>query len=171
MLTVTTVTQLIQFIIAPVVMISTCGLILNGIVQQYGAVDERLRGMMRERLALVSRMEPNSFDIERITQIDTQVPIIVHRHKQLHNAIMLLYIAIVILVSSMFVIAISIGLDNAFISSAALALFMLGTAVMLVAVIVTIFEVRQSLRALYYEVDRVINLHNHDDRPPSSPQA
>lgn len=171
MLSVAAMSQLIQFIIAPVVMISTCGLILNGIVQQYGSVDDRLRGMMRERMALLSKEETTLIDDDRIVQIDAQAPIIVQRHKQLHNAIMLLYIAIVILVSSMFVIAVATILENALISGAALVLFMAGTAVMLIAVLVTIFEVRQSLRALYYEVDHVISLRNRDKGGPSSPRA
>ena len=47
MLTIAAVTQVIQFIIAPVMMVSTCGLLLNGIVQQYASVDERLRSMMK----------------------------------------------------------------------------------------------------------------------------
>ncbi|HEY3290115.1 MAG TPA: DUF2721 domain-containing protein [Anaerolineae bacterium] len=171
MLSVAAVSQLIQFIIAPVVMISTCGLILNGIVQQYSAVDERLRGMMRERMTLLDKAVTTRFDEDRLVQIGAQVPIIRQRHKKLHQAIMLLYIAIVILVSSMFVIAVATLLDNAYFSSAALALFMAGTAVILIAVLVTIFEVRQSLRALYYEVDRVISLQNQDESGPAAPKS
>ncbi|HEY3291306.1 MAG TPA: DUF2721 domain-containing protein, partial [Anaerolineae bacterium] len=136
MLSVAAVSQLIQFIIAPVVMISTCGLILNGIVQQYGSVDERLRGMMRERMTLLGKTAMTRFDDDRIVQIDAQVPIIRQRHKKLHQAIMLLYISIVILVSSMFVIAVATLLENAYFSNAALVLFMAGTAVMLSAVLV-----------------------------------
>jgi hypothetical protein len=167
--TVAAVTQIIQFIIAPVVMISTCGLILNGIVQQHMAVDERLRGMMRERLSLIGKTETSPIDDERINQIDAQVPMIRRRHRQLHNAIMLLYVAIVLLISSMFVIAIATGLDSVLISEAALALFMAGTAVLLIAVLVTLFEVHHSLSALYYEVDRVLNLKSRDERTSNGP--
>ncbi len=45
-----TVTHLIQLMIVPVVMVTACTLLINGMLQQYASINDRLRSMARERL-------------------------------------------------------------------------------------------------------------------------
>ena len=47
------VTRTIQLILAPVVMITACALLLNGLLSRYDALNARLRIMGRERLDLL----------------------------------------------------------------------------------------------------------------------
>ena len=81
--------QIIQFIVAPVVMISSCALILNGLLARYGAINDRLRLMTHERLELLRTDKNDPLTAERVSEIDRQIPILLHRHKQLHDAVLL----------------------------------------------------------------------------------
>jgi hypothetical protein len=42
------VARTIQLIIAPVVMVTTCSILLGGLLSHYAALNDRLRGMARE---------------------------------------------------------------------------------------------------------------------------
>jgi hypothetical protein len=77
------VTQLIQLIIAPVVMVSTRGIILDGLLGRYATVNDWLRGMAHERWGLprsIGRTSADALDdidplvAERLHEIDIQIP-------------------------------------------------------------------------------------------------
>ena len=64
-------TQVIQFIIAPTVMVSACSLILNGILVRYAQVNDRLRLMAHERWDLVreaARTTPDPAGIQEAVE-------------------------------------------------------------------------------------------------------
>jgi hypothetical protein len=65
---------------------------------------------------------------------------------------------VLVFVASMFVIALAALQDIAWIAGAALALFLGGAAFLLVGLLVTAIEVRESHRAVAYEVNRVLGL-------------
>src|SRR4051812_48031474 len=72
----------LQLIIAPVVMISSCALLLTGLLGRYAAVNDRLRAMARERLDLWhSDIDGDGFKTERLHQIDQQIPDLLRRHR------------------------------------------------------------------------------------------
>ena len=88
-MTINTVTRLIQLMIVPVVMVTACALLINGILQQYASINDRLRLMARERLELWHPREAeqatpmtarDAFITERLEQIDTQLPQLLQRH-------------------------------------------------------------------------------------------
>ena len=56
MMNVETVAHTIQLILAPVVMVTACGLILNSLVVRYGAIAEHMRAINRERLEMLRRI-------------------------------------------------------------------------------------------------------------------
>src|SRR6185369_9638360 len=93
-------TQIIQFIIAPVVMVSACALILNGILTRYAQVNDRLRLMMHERWELLRSVGqegviptsvPRRLIAERLHEIDVQAPPLLGRHQQLRDPSLLVY--------------------------------------------------------------------------------
>ncbi|HEY7093305.1 MAG TPA: hypothetical protein VH393_09015 [Ktedonobacterales bacterium] len=59
-----TITRAIQFILAPVVMVSSCAILLTGILTVYNNLSDRLRAFTRERLELL-RGKDGGFDLER----------------------------------------------------------------------------------------------------------
>jgi hypothetical protein len=151
----------IQLILAPVVMVTACGLLLNGMLSHYSAINDRLRALARERidLALVSPAEGQvPVARERLAEIDHQVPSLIHRHRQVHDAIVLTNGAVVILIVSMFVIA-GAALDHSdALGTLALFVFLAGTAVLMAGVVFMVVAVRRSDASVAYESRRVLDL-------------
>jgi len=78
------VARTIQLILAPVVMISSAAVILNGLLAHYGEVNARVPAMNRERFDLAHLLASGSADQhlvdERLAEIDHQVPDLLERH-------------------------------------------------------------------------------------------
>ncbi len=154
--------RIIQLILAPVVMITSCALVLGGLLSRYAAISDRMRAMAHERLELV-HPHPNiseEFVLERVNQIDAQLPDLLHRHTLLHNSVLVVYIATALFLVSMFVIALAATFGVVWLSVVILILFLCGTGALFAGVVIAIAEVRSSHRAVQFEVRRVIELHS-----------
>lgn len=158
------ITAIIQLIIAPVVMISACSIFVNGLLSRYAAVNDRIRMMAHERLELRlgSPMLPQApltpFAIERLTEIDYQLPRLLGRHKLLRNSVLLLYIAVLLFVADMFVIATASFFSTALSATVVLVVFLIGTSVFFVGVLLAVLEVRNSHLTVSYEAQRIVAL-------------
>lgn len=161
------VTGAISLIIAPVVLISSCAILLGGLLSRYESISARMRAMNKERLellrdtgkSLATALESaDEFTRERLREIDTQLPILLHRHLLVRNAVLSAYSAILILVVSMLVIAAAVLTHSGTAAFGALAVFLLGTVALLVCVFITTIEVRRSHLDVMYEVRRVLDL-------------
>jgi len=161
----------IQLILAPVVMVTACGILLTGMLAHYSAINDRLRALARDRLglALVTPLEDHvALARERLTEIDHQVPMLIHRHRQVHHAIVLTNGAVVTLVLSMFVIAAAALDDSSLLGTIALFVFLAGTASLMSGVLFMVVEVRSSNASVAYEAKRVLDLPvAWDDTEPS----
>ncbi len=154
------VAETIQLIIAPVVMITACALLLNGLLARYAAVNDRLRAMSRERFDLVRMGRgavpgEEALAAERLEEIDEQVPGLVRHHKLLHDALTAKYAAVLIYVADMFVIAVAVAQDSARMATVALLVFLAATAALLAGVLITALEVRTSHQSVEAEARRV----------------
>jgi hypothetical protein len=165
--TIASIIQTIQLIIAPAVMITACAILLAGIQSRYAVVNDRLRLMARERLDLFRcEGEPglappppsNAFGVERVGEIDAQIPGLLRRHRLIRDSLVLIYVAVVIFVLSMLAIATAAALHPPLFAALALGLFLLATAALLAGVILTTADVWLSHVALHYEVNRVLNI-------------
>lgn len=162
------VTQIIQLIIAPVVMVSACAILVNGLLSRYSAISDRIRKQTYERLELlrtpddttlsIHAVTESAFKRERLTEIDEQIPRLLHRYKLVHHASLALYAAICLFVLSMFLIAFAVQPNAGDVATAVLVVFLLGTATMLVGVIFTTVEIRRSRDTVDYEALRVLAL-------------
>ena len=89
----------VQAMVAPVVLITTAAILSGALLTMYGSVNDRMRAMDHERLeiltgaggTLLSAAEVPPSGRERLTQIDTQLPMLLRWHRLLHNAILLIY--------------------------------------------------------------------------------
>jgi hypothetical protein len=160
------VIQTIQLIIAPVVMVSACGLILNSVLARYASVNDRLRVMAHERWELlrsctsasgIMLVDLDPILAERMEQIDIQIPQLLRRHRWLRDAAMLMYVAILLFVICMFLLAIS-ALTGREALAIAIVVFLFGNFFLLLSVLRTAVEVHQSHRALHFEAQRVLGL-------------
>jgi Protein of unknown function (DUF2721) len=156
-----TAAKTIQLILAPVVMVSACGILLTGMLSHYAAINDRIRTLTVERLGL-SQVVPaqDRVDLahERISEIDHQVPMLLDRHRLVHNAILLAEAAVVILVLSMFVIAVAALSNSSAVGTVALMIFLAATAALMASTGYMAVEVRSSHNSVSYEAMRVIGL-------------
>src|SRR5260370_8240513 len=137
-----TITHTISLILAPVVMISSCAIFLNGLFGHYQSIAARLRAMHRERLELLQTVGTSttaevSVDIivQRILEIDTQLPNMLRRHKLIRDAVVAIGVAISIFITSMFIIALATPANSPLPPVITLLTFLLPTAALLFWVI------------------------------------
>jgi hypothetical protein len=160
-----TFAQTLQFILAPVVMVTACAVLLNGILSRYSEINLRLRTMAHERYELLRELSPARNDMSqselisaRLHEIDAQVPMLLQRHRIMRDALISLYGAVLAFILAMLVIAAAaIGKLSAF-TLGALGVFLLGSSLVLLSMLLTVIEVRISHRALDYEVRHVLDL-------------
>jgi hypothetical protein len=157
-----TSTEVIQFILAPVVMVTACGLILNSLGGRYSAVTNRLRLLSHERFELLQK--PNAseayfdFNQERIQQIEAQLPDLLCHHRALHHSILRIYIAIVLFLASMFILAGAALTQWPILEIIALITFLLGIGFLFLGVVLMALDFRQSHQVTENEVKRMCNL-------------
>jgi hypothetical protein len=161
------VVQAFQFILAPVVMLSACAVLLNGLLGRYAVIDDRLRAMTHERLdllrgasgsPLVRVAEADPLTRERVAEIDRQVPQLLLRHRRAQDAVLALYSASLVFVGTIFLIAPAAFADSVPLGTAALVVFLAGTLALFLGVLQTAREIRISRRAIAFEVERVLSL-------------
>jgi Protein of unknown function (DUF2721) len=166
-MSVETIARTIQFILAPVVMITSCAILVSGVLSLYAAINDRLRALAKERLELLrgpadevsmSTLAGDAFKTERLDEIDAQLPGLLRRHELVHRSALAIYTSIALFVVSMFVIALASAPGAASLATMALIVFLVGTAVLLLGVVAVGVEIRTSNQAVRYEVRRVMGL-------------
>jgi hypothetical protein len=169
-MTIETIIRTISLILAPVVMITGCAIILNGLISRYEAISVRMRAMHRERLELLeafgnrasSAVHTVSFVSQRVREIETQLPNLLRRHKLIRNAVLAVEVAILILVLSMFIIALAAMTNSIPTAAIALLAFLTGTSALLVGAVITTLELYRSQREVSYEIQHGLSLRKED---------
>jgi Protein of unknown function (DUF2721) len=152
------IAKTMQFILAPTVLVNACAVLLGGLLAHYAAINVRLRDMNRERLERLRDANAGGADaltLERLSEIDTQLPELLQRHRLVRDALLFVYAGASCCVLSMLLIALANALESRVVSGLALLVFLLGTALALLGLLVVSFEIRRSHRALEFEVSRV----------------
>lgn len=150
------VAQIIQLIIAPTVMLSVCSLVQSGVLARYIALGNRIRSLNQERLKLLHTPDPaDALGIASLKTLDYQIPLLIRRHRLLQDTVLIIYMAIGILIVSMFAIALSVAVNSSQIARIALVLFLVSAGALLLGVCLTAQEVRISHQALCYEVRQI----------------
>jgi hypothetical protein len=165
-------TQAISLIVAPVVMITSCAILISGLLTRYAAVNDRLRLLARERLDLLRTIRHAVDDAidrtllaERLDEIDHQVPELLGRHRLIRNSLMAVYLAVLLFIATMFVIALAVIVGAGWLTTLVLATFLAGMGALFLGILITAWEVRKSEHAIHYEVQRVMTL------PEAQPDA
>jgi hypothetical protein len=154
----------ISAMVAPVVLLTTGGLISNGLLMAYSAVNDRMRMMTRERLEI--RAGPSgellghipAVNQERLAEIDTQLPMMLRRHHLLRDAVLLVYAAIGVLGLSTIFIAVAVVLHSESFGRVALGLVLAGTVIMLTGLVAAGMSLAKSADAITYAVERTRRL-------------
>jgi Protein of unknown function (DUF2721) len=152
----------ISAMVAPVVLITTGALLSNGLLVIYGATNDRMREMTRERLEirtgptgnLLSAAECTPAGRERLTEINHQLPLILRRHRLTRYAVLLTYSAIGVLVLSVIGIAVAVTRHSETFARTALGLVLAGTVVMLAGLLMASRSLAESADAISWAVKR-----------------
>lgn len=153
------IAQTIQLIIAPVVLITACMLFQNGVLLRYSSIGQSIRLLAHERFELLrlGKVE-DTFSLERLQVIDRQLPLLIRRHRLIQKAVLVTYSAIAIFILTMFAIALTVAFNAGTIATLTLAMFLLGTGVLLMGIFFIALEIRISHQALCYEVHQITSL-------------
>ena len=156
----------IQAMVAPVVLITTAAILSGALLTMYGSVNDRMRAMNRERLdiltgaagTLLSASDVPPAGRERLTQIDTQLPMLLRRHRLLHNAVLVIYAGVAVLVLSVIAIGVAVTGRSGAAGTTALALVLAGTVMLLGGLLFAARSIMISMDAIDYEVRRALSL-------------
>jgi hypothetical protein len=159
-----TAVDAISAMVAPVVLLTTGGLLTNGLLAVYSSVNDRMRDMTRERIEIRSGPEGelvghvSAIDRERLAEIETQLPMMLRRHHLVRNAVLLIYAAIGVLGLSIIIIAVAVVQHSEDFGRAALGLVLAGTVVMLAGLVAAGLSMARSADAITYAVERTRRL-------------
>jgi hypothetical protein len=167
------VARTIQLIIAPAVMITSCCIFTNGLLAHYASVGERLRVIMRERVDLLREVEADSWHPpgtegvaeksgliiqERLEDIDFQIPNLLRHHLLVRTSLAGTFIAIIVYILDMFVIAYSVLSNRPGFYGAILVVFLLGVGSQLVGVLYAVLDAFMSHKIYAYETRHAMSL-------------
>jgi hypothetical protein len=148
------------------VLITTAAILSGALLTMYGSVNDRMRVMDHERLEiltgadgmLLSAGEVPPGGRERLTQIDKQLPMLLRRHRLLHDAVLLIYAGVAVLVLSVISIGIAVTASSGAAGTVALALVLAGSVVLLSGLLFAARSIVISADAIDYEVQRTLSL-------------
>jgi hypothetical protein len=156
------VARTIQLIIAPAVMITSCCIFTNGLLAHYASIGERLRLTVRERVDLLKEAEvSSSSDLivqERLEDIDFQIPNLLHHHLFMRTSLAGTFVAIVVYILDMFVIAYSVLSNRTGFYGAIPVVFLLGVAAQLIGVLYSVMDAFISHKIYAYEARHAMSL-------------
>jgi hypothetical protein len=148
-------------------MMTTCAIMIGGMLSLYSSVNDRLRLMARERLDLLRMPDgtfssaaalSNAYSAERLHELDRQIPTLLRRHQLTHNALLAVYGALAIFVATMLVIALGAVTSSPAIANVALIVFLGGTVALLLGAVLMGMSIRTSQDAVDFEARRVLEL-------------
>jgi hypothetical protein len=97
-------------------------------------------------------------DAERVTEIRRQLPLLLRRHGLIHNAILLIFLGLAVLVLSVIAIGVAVTGHSRPVAFAALALVLAGTVIILSGLVFAAQSLAMSRNAIEYEVSRTLSL-------------
>jgi hypothetical protein len=170
----------IQIILAPVVLVTACAILAQGLLGRYAVVTDRLRALAGERLELLysnhaleggAGPAEEKLRRERLALVDNQLPMLASHHKRTHDAVLAVYSAVVLFVADMFAIALVAVYELQWLANLVLLLFLAGTALLLLGALTAALEIRTSHRALQHEIMQVRRLEIPQTPGSTTPTA
>jgi hypothetical protein len=151
-----TLIQLIQFMLAPAVMINACGLLLLGINNKYSIVVNRIRLLNEERRKIKKKVGGEAYETEdniRLESISKQLVLLVYRVKLVRNSVLSYTIAVALFVLSSLLIGVAFFTKNIDLDFIILAAFLLGMIAVFAGIISAMIETKRGYEIVKYEVE------------------
>jgi hypothetical protein len=161
------VAKTINLIIAPVVMITACAIVVNGLITRYGSLGDRLRTVNQELSDLQeSDLAHNRHKAQRAQELESLLRDLLKHHHFVHDAIVLTYTAILVFMVDMLVIAVAVATQVSWLAQMALIVFLGGVAVLFWGMVLIAYELRTSHYSIQLEVHRTCRLCRHQHTKP-----
>jgi hypothetical protein len=157
----------ITTIVAPVVMVTACAILVGGMLTQYNQMSERLRGFAKERLELLRTDEggiarvtdlTGAYAMERLLELDAQLPRLLQRYRRIRNAVLTMYCAVLVFMATMLTISVAYALQSPGWATSALVLFLVGVVTALAALAQRAVFVVGGNVVVRYETQRILDL-------------
>jgi hypothetical protein len=156
------VTKTISLIIAPVVMITACAVMANGLIIRYGSLGDRLRTVNQKLRDLQeSDLLHDRDKAQRAQELEFLLRDLLKHHHFVHDALVLTYASILVFMVDMLVIAIAVATNVTWLSQMALIVFLSGVAVLFGGMVLIAYELRTSHYSIQLEVHRTCRLCRH----------
>lgn len=158
--------QAIEAMVAPVVLITAGGILSNGVMSISASVNDRMRTMNHERLALLTDPDGGLKAVEalpaahraRMGQIDAQMPMLARRHHLMQTSLLTIYLAVATLVVAVVTLGVAVPAGSDQVGLAALALILLGTTGLLASLVMAAMSTLASDNAIDYETRATASL-------------
>ena len=162
MLAIEEVTKTINLIIAPVVTITACAVLINGLIVRYGSLGDRLRTVNQGLSDLQeSDLAHNRNKAQKVQELESLLRDLLKHHHFVHDALVLTYTSILVFMLDMLIIAIAVATNVSWLSQMALIVFLGGVAVLFGAMVLIAYELRTSHYSIQLEVHRACRLCRH----------
>ncbi|MBM0745332.1 DUF2721 domain-containing protein (plasmid) [Phormidium sp. CLA17] len=155
-----TIVKAISLILAPVVMITACAILQNGLIAHYSGISNHLRSVNQEILSL-SEIDLSSSPSRAAHLHDLEhllLPDLFHRNHIVHTVLEWVYTAVLVLIVDMFAIAIAIATGISWLSQVVLIIFLLGVGMLFWSIMLVSHELHTSHRSLQIEVHHACEL-------------
>ncbi len=149
------VTQVIQLLLAPAVMINACGLLLLGINNKYSMVVNRVRILNEEKRKMTLKAGENNFTYEenvRLESIAKQLKSLVYRVKLVRNAVLSYTTAVALFVFTSLVTGFDFFVEDVNLKIPTIAIFLVGMIMVLVGIFYAFFETKRGFDIIKFEV-------------------
>lgn len=149
------VTQVIQLIIAPAVMINATGLLLLTVSNRYALILNRIRLLNEEKRRLIRKVgEPGytTAENQRMESVVRQIGSLQERARMMRNANACYFTAIGIFVGVSLFLGIDLIMSYVDLQPLLLAFFLLGMFVDLLGVVFSAFDTMKAFRVVQFEV-------------------
>lgn len=150
-----TLIQLIQFMLAPAVMINACGLLLLGINNKYSIVVNRIRLLNEERRKYKLKIGGEMYQTEdnvRLDSISKQLVLLVYRVKLVRNCVLSYTVAIAFFILSSLLIGIAFFTKNIELDIIILGSFLFGMLAVFVGILFAMTETARGYAIVRFEV-------------------
>ena len=151
-----TLIQLIQFMLAPAVMISACGLLLLGINNKYSLVVNRIRLLNEEKRKFRKKIGGESYETEdniRLESITKQLTLLLYRVKLVKNSVLSYTLAVALFVLSSLLIGAAFFMKNFDLDFFILTSFLIGMIAVFAGIIFAMIETTRGFEIVNYEVE------------------
>jgi hypothetical protein len=149
------VTQAIQLVLAPGVMINACGLLLLGIGNKFSVILNRIRVLNEEKRKLFLKAGEHKFspiENQRLASIARQMTALMDRARLVRNALFCYFLAVGIFVATSLFIGFDVLAPSLGLRPYLLGLFLVGMCVVFSGIVFATLDTLKGYRVVEFEV-------------------